>query len=111
MMDRSPEWELVTRMGESRCGSAILFIHEAEPFKGCGARPNAFIAHERELRYGEPIAPWDMMAIRGGVWNHDFARSADFFEWLCVSDRIGISIMEKWLAYESDRDSDGQSPL
>ena len=85
MMDGSPEWELVARMGESGCRAATLFIDKAEPFKGFSAWPDVLIAHERQLRYGEPIAGGDMMAIRGGEWDHDFARGADFVRWLYVS--------------------------
>ena len=72
-MNRPPERELVARMRESRRRSPALLVHEAEPFEGLGARPDALVAHEREVRAREPGA------VGGGEWDHDFARGADFY--------------------------------
>ena len=93
-MNRSPKRKLVARMRESRRRGPALFIHEAEPFKGLGARPDGLVAHEGELGDGEPVAGRDVMAVRGGEWDHDFARGADFcwvgFASVCASRNIPI---------------------
>ena len=81
-MNRPPKRELVARMRESRRRRPALLIHEAEPFKGLGARPDVVVAHEGELGDGEPIAGRDVMAVGGGEWDHDFAGGADFFGWV-----------------------------
>ncbi|KAL9638519.1 MAG: hypothetical protein Q9164_001504 [Protoblastenia rupestris] len=115
MPNRLPEWELKIRMSELRLLCAILFIDEADPFKGQGVRPNNLIAHKRELWYGKPIIREDVVAIRGGLGNHDCARSANFVGLLCVSTRHHnlpfnlFSHVRKRLAYELDPDSGGQS--
>lgn len=46
MMNRSPEWELITRVGEPRFRRAALFIDKSKPFEDLSAGPNALIAHE-----------------------------------------------------------------
>ena len=86
-MDGSPERELVARMRESGCRGPALFVDEAEPFEGLGARPDVLVAHERKLGDGEPVTGWDVVAVGGGEGDHDFAGGADFY-WVGLSQYI-----------------------
>ena len=124
-MNRPPKRKLVARMRESRRRRPALLIDEAETLKGLGARPDVFIAHKRELGDGEPIAGGDVVAVRGGEWDHDFAGGADFCRdgFASVYAAQDISIVEgegifvrregqfgkERRAYESDPDLDGRS--
>ena len=114
--NRSPEWEFITRMSESRFRCAIFLIDEAKSVEGKGARPDALIAHKRQLWYGQPVACWDVIATRRGIWNHDRARSAYCIEWLAsvydirISCFSHLSCREHRMTYGSDLDLGGQSP-
>lgn len=94
MMNRPPKRKLVARMRKSRRRRPALLIHEPEPFKDFGASPDVFVAHEGELGDSEPVAGRDVMAVRGGEWDHDFARRADFcrvgFASVCASRKFSL---------------------
>ena len=103
-------------MSESRFRCAILLINKAKPVEGKGMRPDALIAHEGQLWYGQPIACRDVIAIRRGIWNHDRAGGAYCIERLCVSIILHqnplldlLSLVEERMAYRSDPDSGEQS--
>jgi len=77
MADYAPEREVIARMRESGLGEALFPIDEAEALKGRAAGPGLRVAHDGGLGDGQPVARWDVKAIRGRVWDHDFAWSAD----------------------------------